>query len=472
MLKRKNQPLVCHMDSNNGDVIRNDVESMATNTRQHMQQQQQEQRTLPRIMNQRLSISSSRIIFVAVVLSSTVAIYKGSYGNTVHNNWMMPPNVHAFVVPFTENTIHRRTSTMRKALHNDLLTQSKLTINEESSFHRTSSSNTQSPTISSPAWINKVVSTIGTILLVSSLSLACISSGPVFAENELSAKYGNKGFDTSLVDQNCLLNSCSLQVKNCLQDDVDCRKGLTCTAKCLGDNTCITGCMARYGNDNLDQLLKCTIEDNECIKIAILDGGADLYGTEPLSPIPVVSNFNIDSLTGSWYKVIGYNPNYDCYACQRNTFTIPSTKNDDGMMHTVAATDQQSSVPILSMDVEFSMPHLLPDGSPIPPSSSVHESLSFVDSDNDEVLSSTMQSIALNAYHTRETMIFDQGYLGMNNKKSNSKMTMKNSIDDYDANTMLTLNKGTSNELNYHRTAHSEGEMFGLSKFDFCMFCL
>ena len=98
------------------------------------------------------------------------------------------------------------------------------------------------------------------------------------AEDELYAKYGGKGLDTSLVDKECLMNKCSLQAKACLQDDPDCRKGLTCTAKCLGDNACITGCFARYGTPNLDGLLKCTIEDNECIKVAILEGGADAYG--------------------------------------------------------------------------------------------------------------------------------------------------------------------------------------------------
>merc|ERR1712157_211318 len=115
---------------------------------------------------------------------------------------------------------------------------------------------------------------------------------PAFAENELAQKYGG-GFDSSLVDQTCLVDKCSLQAKACLADDPSCRKGLTCTAKCLGDNACITGCMARYGNDNLDNLLKCTIEDHECIKVAILEGGADKFGEEPRSPGPTVRNFDL-----------------------------------------------------------------------------------------------------------------------------------------------------------------------------------
>lgn len=61
--------------------------------------------------------------------------------------------------------------------------------------------------------------------------------GASWAENELSDKYGGKGFDSSLVDQTCLIDKCSVQAKACLADDPSCRKGLTCTAKCLGDNS-------------------------------------------------------------------------------------------------------------------------------------------------------------------------------------------------------------------------------------------
>lgn len=260
--------------------------------------------------------------------------------------------------------------------------------------------------------------------LVAALSVGGL---PAFAENELSEKYGGKGFDSSLVDQTCLVDRCGTQAKACLADDPSCRKGLTCTAKCLGDNSCITGCMARYGNKNLDNLLKCTIEDHECIKVAILPGGSDRFGEEPRAPGPTVRNFDYKSMEGTWYKVVGYNPNYDCYACQRNTFASPQ---QDGM--TPVANDR------LNMGVEFSMPHLMPDGSPVPPRN-VRESIFVKD---DAMFGS--KSIGLNEYETNEVMVFD--------KQSNP-------------NTNLVVNKGSENEVSYSRTAHSEGEMFGLSKF-------
>lgn len=254
-------------------------------------------------------------------------------------------------------------------------------------------------------------------------------SVPAFAEDELMAKYGGKGFDSSLVDQTCLVDKCSLQAKACLADDPSCRKGLTCTAKCLGDNACITGCMARYGDKNLDNLLKCTIEDNACIKIAILDGGADKFGEEPRAPAPTLKNFAMNTMEGSWYKVVGFNPNYDCYACQRNTFTAPVSNN------IFAVNDK------LLMNVEFSMPHLLPDGSPLPPKNS-RETVRV-----DDGLMLGSQSIAMNDYETHETMVFDTPNEPLSRAAN------------------LVLGKGTNKEAVYSRTAHSEGEMFGLSKY-------
>eukprot|EP00522_Entomoneis_paludosa_P001664 CAMPEP_0172473082 /NCGR_PEP_ID=MMETSP1065-20121228/68674_1 /TAXON_ID=265537 /ORGANISM="Amphiprora paludosa, Strain CCMP125" /LENGTH=516 /DNA_ID=CAMNT_0013231251 /DNA_START=172 /DNA_END=1722 /DNA_ORIENTATION=+ len=280
-----------------------------------------------------------------------------------------------------------------------------------------------------PLW-KHATNLISGIAIGSFLSASVLFAGPVWAENELSDKYGGAGLDTSLVDQNCLIDKCTLQAKACLADDPSCRKGLTCTAKCLGDNSCITGCMARYGNQHLDNFLKCTIEDNECIKIAILEGGADVYGQEPRAPAPTLANFDPKSLQGQWYKVAGYNPNYDCYACQRNSFAVPTsvgTNNKD--------------VDRLQMEVEFSMPHLLPDGSPPPPTNQ-REVISFVSNELTSASDFTgAQSIGLNAYHTRETMVFDHAPADATN---------------------LVWDKGTKEGMTYARTAHSEGEMFGL----------
>jgi len=279
------------------------------------------------------------------------------------------------------------------------------------------------------------------------LSTAALAASLVFnplvasAENELADKYGGKGFDSSLVDQTCLVDKCSVQAKACLADDPSCRKGLTCTAKCLGDNSCITGCFARFGNKNLDNILKCTIEDHDCIKIAILPGGSDKFGEEPRAPKTTVANFDYKSMKGTWYKVVGFNPNYDCYACQRNTFALPNAEEKTNSDTTLVAA--YNNDPYLNMDVEFAMPHLLPDGSP-PPPKQVRESLAVFGKD-DLRKDSGLMSIGLNEYNTNEVMVFDD-----------DASFHKDSSDN------LVLNKGKENEASYSRTAHSEGEMFGL----------
>mmetsp|Transcript_31653 Transcript_31653/g.62768 ORF Transcript_31653/g.62768 Transcript_31653/m.62768 type:complete len:502 (-) Transcript_31653:70-1575(-) len=273
---------------------------------------------------------------------------------------------------------------------------------------------------------NSIKEKAGALLLSLSIFTGSLAGAvpSAIAENELAATYGNgKSFDTSLVDQTCLVDKCSLQSKECLVDDPSCRKGLTCTAKCMGDNACITGCMARYGNKHLDDLLKCTIEDNECIKVAILPGGGDKAGEEPSSPVETVKNFQPKQLEGTWYKVAGYNPNYDCYACQRNTFSRERSPSAPGGEEK------------LLVDVEFSMPRLLEDGSPPPPDNKAEKV--FV-SDTGSLVGG--RSILLNSYKTTETMVFD------------SPHALKGSAGE-----SITLDS-----KRYSRTAHSEGEMFGL----------
>mmetsp|Transcript_33215 Transcript_33215/g.37766 ORF Transcript_33215/g.37766 Transcript_33215/m.37766 type:complete len:505 (-) Transcript_33215:365-1879(-) len=273
----------------------------------------------------------------------------------------------------------------------------------------------------------KATKLVSTVITTAAFSAACLLNGPALAEDELAAKYGS-GFNPDLIDQKCLVDRCSTQAKACLIDDLSCRKGLTCTAKCLGDNSCITGCMARYNDKNLDNLLKCTIEDNACIKIAILEGGGDKFGQEPRAPVPTIKSFDLKSMEGSWYKVIGFNPTYDCFSCQRNTFSTPKDSKVAGLF---GINDK------LQVDVEFSMLHLLPDGTPEPPKNVLENIISSPD----DGLTYGSQSIAYNDYETHEVMVFDDA---------------KNPLVD------LVLNKGSDNEKSYSRTAHTEGEMFGL----------
>lgn len=85
------------------------------------------------------------------------------------------------------------------------------------------------------------------------------------------------------------------------------------------------------------------------------------------------------------------------------------------------------------------MAHMLPDGSP-PPPKNVRETIKL--GGENDILSGS-KSIALNHFEMHEVMAFDK---------------VKSPVQN------LILNKGTDNEASYARTAHSQGEMFGLSK--------
>lgn len=160
---------------------------------------------------------------------------------------------------------------------------------------------------------------------------------PAAAENELAAAHGS-GFDSSLIDTGCFKadGACGAAARRCLETD-NCRRGMTCTAKCLGDNACITGCFAKYGNAPMDDLLECSIEKNACIKVAILPPGPDTAATAPAPPLAPVRDLNRKTLEGTWYKVMGWNDRYDCFDCQRNSFRADGRGG-------------------LDVDVEFSMP--------------------------------------------------------------------------------------------------------------------
>jgi len=187
-----------------------------------------------------------------------------------------------------------------------------------------------------------VISKIKTAAKTAAMSALVLSSllitMPVLAENELSAM-ANGEFKPDLVSSECFATSCKLPTKKCVED-ADCKKGLMCTARCLGDSACITGCFARFGNDILNDLLQCSIEDYKCINIAIIPPGSQPSEEVPMPPKALAASFKPSSMDGEWYKVLGWNRQYDCFDCQKNTFQVdpPSAESTTA-----------------SMDVAFSM---------------------------------------------------------------------------------------------------------------------
>ena len=196
-------------------------------------------------------------------------------------------------------------------------------------------------------------------------ALVCASTAaPAFAENELAAMADGK-FKPELIQPQCFKDSCSKSTAACA-DNMDCMKGLTCTAKCMGDAECTVGCFARYGNKVLDDVLACTIEDAGCINIAVLPRGADSPTEAPLPPKALVAATPA-SMAGKWYKVMGWNSNYDCFDCQQNSFTKPAAN--------VLSTEIGSSA--ADVEVEYRMPRVRADQRPQSFRQTLHETLQF-----------------------------------------------------------------------------------------------
>lgn len=109
---------------------------------------------------------------------------------------------------------------------------------------------------------------------------------------------------------------------------------------------CSTGCFAKYGSDKLDNLLSCSVEKNDCEYIlplvlteivnnlpyiSIRNIGVSVPGKENVGwtvdtladlPAKPLQSFDIASLKGRWYKVMGLDSRYDCFDCQKNSFEV------------------------------------------------------------------------------------------------------------------------------------------------------
>jgi len=131
------------------------------------------------------------------------------------------------------------------------------------------------------------------------------------------ADFAEKGGAMS-VDPACFVTSCGKQTKECFVEDSRCLKGALCLSRCRGGQDCATQCFAEYGCKRLDAWLNCTVERELCVSTP-----ASLIDTSKwfTQDIPKKQpNFDPATLQGKWFKVRGYNPKYDCYLCQPNTF--------------------------------------------------------------------------------------------------------------------------------------------------------
>jgi VDE lipocalin domain len=85
---------------------------------------------------------------------------------------------------------------------------------------------------------------------------------------------------------------------------------------------CSTGCFAKYGSPQLDGLLQCSVEKNDCVHVPGKENvGWSVDTTSDLPSKPLVT-FNPATMQGVWYKTMGLDSRYDCFDCQKNTFSV------------------------------------------------------------------------------------------------------------------------------------------------------
>lgn len=152
------------------------------------------------------------------------------------------------------------------------------------------------------------------------IALASLTGPATFADDEL-AQFAAEGNKVE-VDSMCFMRKCMRETTEC-GNDPNCLKGLSCLARCKGESVCSTGCFASHGSETLNRILYCSVEKEDCVKVP-RDETRSTWAVDPSHERPlVVKDFDMSSLEGSWYKVMGWDQRYDCFDCQMNSFKMP-----------------------------------------------------------------------------------------------------------------------------------------------------
>ena len=140
-------------------------------------------------------------------------------------------------------------------------------------------------------------------------------------------------------DPSCFFNQCKEATTSCFSNPA-CLKGITCLGNCRGEQLCATQCFARFGSEKLNSWLSCTLEEQQCVTTGVKQNTDVFYANPP----PVIKSFKPSDLQGKWYKVLGYNPKYDNYPCQTNTFeTTPGGALENDILFRVPKPDGSGS---------------------------------------------------------------------------------------------------------------------------------
>lgn len=171
---------------------------------------------------------------------------------------------------------------------------------------------------------NLMSAVVGTSLLLT--SAFGVLPGASFAEDATAGfeEFAAKG-GVMKTDPQCFFDQCGEQSKACFTNP-SCLKGITCLGNCRGEQLCATQCFARFGSEKLNSWLSCTLEEKECVTTGVKQDTTAFYKDPPQTK--AMEKFTPADLEGKWFKVLGYNPKYDTYPCQINTF---SPRADGGL---------------------------------------------------------------------------------------------------------------------------------------------
>lgn len=112
------------------------------------------------------------------------------------------------------------------------------------------------------------------------------------------------------------------------------------------NTTCTFACAESYPTTKVDNLLSCLYVDHKCLSLPPPD---PLNNATCRNPTETVESVEDEQLNGMWYVVQGFNPLYDCYACQELSFDVTDGKIDYKALFSMIAVNGTEIWPSASM---------------------------------------------------------------------------------------------------------------------------
>jgi hypothetical protein len=120
----------------------------------------------------------------------------------------------------------------------------------------------------------------------------------------------------------CITTWCGSKLAACSLDQ-NCRDNMNCAKACGSDNsTCTFLCSESYQSKAIDNLMRCMFVDHKCLYLPEPDA---LNNAVCRKPDYLTVEIDHAKLSGTWKVNYGFNPDYDCFACQELSFEYNNT---------------------------------------------------------------------------------------------------------------------------------------------------